>query len=55
MFKKVYTANMVREGKMVGTVMARVWFFVSAYDAWDALIKLAADENASLCDFRRVK
>lgn len=55
MFKKVYTANVVYDGRIVGSVVARVWFWVSPYDAWDALIGEANNEGARICDFRRVK
>lgn len=55
MFKKVYTANVVYDGKTVGSVVARAWFWVSPYDVWDGLTEEANNQQARICDFRRVK
>lgn len=55
MFKKVYTANIAYDGKTVGALVVRVWFWVSPYDAWDGLALMAKNQQANICHFRRVK
>ncbi len=55
MFKKFYTANLVRNGVPVGYAIARVWFFQSAWTATNKIDRAAWDYNADAIDIRRLK
>ena len=53
-FKKVYTVNLVDdEGLYCGALVLRVWFFVSAFEAY-ALIGTGAKKGQYFHNFRRV-
>lgn len=55
MFKKFYTANLVRDGVPIGYALVGVWFFQSAWTATNKIDRVARNYEANAIDIRRLK
>lgn len=46
MLKNTYVADVVKDGKIIGSAMVRVWFWVGGWGAYDELLQWAKDKDA---------
>lgn len=55
MIKKYYTADLIRDGVIVGSSITSVWFFQSALCACKNIRGAANADGLVTCNFRLVK